>query len=209
MRDSENILQVAALLPDYMGFIFYKPSKRYAGEVLDKQVLASLPKSIVKTGVFVNEGFEEINRITKHFGLLAVQLHGKETPELCKQLKAEGLQIIKVLHVNKEINNEELELYKNSCDFFLFDTADASWGGTGRSFDWNSLEKYTLSKPFFLSGGLDVEHLPLPESIRSKPLWALDINSRFEISPGLKDVEKIKKFKNTLYGSAAADSIDN
>ena len=206
MRDNENILQVAALLPDYMGFIFYKPSKRYAGEVLDKEVLASLPKSIVKTGVFVNEGFEEIRRITKHFGLSAVQLHGKETPELCNQLTAEGLQVIKVLHVDKEINKQELELYKNSCDFFLFDTADASWGGTGRVFDWTTLEKYTFPKPFFLSGGLDVEHLPLPENMHSKPLWALDINSRFEISPGLKDVEKIKKFKNTLYVSAAADS---
>jgi phosphoribosylanthranilate isomerase len=198
MRDSENILQVAALLPDYMGFIFYKPSKRYAGEVLNKEVLESLPKSIVKTGVFVNEKFEEIIRITKHFGLTAVQLHGKETPELCSQLRAEGLEVIKVLHIDKEINTQELEAYNTCCDFYLFDTADAAWGGTGRIFDWSSLEKYASDKPFFLSGGLDLEHLPLPAAILAKPLWALDINSRFEIEPGLKNVEKIKKFKTKL-----------
>ncbi len=195
MRERENILEVAALLPDYMGFIFYKPSKRYAGEVLDKNTLDALPKSIIKTGVFVNEVYEEIIKITKHFGLNAVQLHGKETPTLCMQLKKEGLEVIKVLHVGKDIDAQELNAYEDSCDYFLFDTADASWGGTGRAFDWALLDAYSSTKPFFLSGGIDLEHLPLPASVLSKPLWALDINSRFEISPGLKDVEKIRAFK--------------
>jgi len=198
MRERENILQVAALSPDYMGFIFYKPSKRYAGEVLDKKTLDALPKSIIKTGVFVNEGYKEIIRLTKYFGLNAVQLHGKETPALCMQLKNEGLQVIKVLHVGKDIDAQGLKSYEDSCDYFLFDTADASWGGTGRAFDWTLLDAYNSSKPFFLSGGIDVDHLPLPESVLAKPLWALDVNSRFEISLGLKDVEKIKAFKTKL-----------
>ncbi len=198
MRESENIRQVASLVPDYMGFIFYKPSKRYAGEVLDKVVLDSLSKSIVKTGVFVNEGYDEIVRITTQFGLTAVQLHGKETPALCQQLQHKGLQVIKVLHVGNEIETEELKRYEDSCDYFLFDTADVAWGGTGRWFDWTLLDNYYSSKPFFLSGGIDLEHLPLPANILDKPIWALDINSRFEVSPGLKDVEKIKAFKEKM-----------
>lgn len=198
MRERENIRQVAALLPDYMGFIFYKPSKRYAGEELDKAVLDSLPKSIVKTGVFVNEEYDEILRITSHFGLTAVQLHGKETPALCRQLQQKELQVIKVFHVGNEIDTEALKSYEDCCDYFLFDTADAAWGGTGRLFDWSVLEKYTSSKPFFLSGGIDLEHLPLPSTLLEKPLWALDINSRFELRPGLKDVEKIKAFKEKM-----------
>jgi phosphoribosylanthranilate isomerase len=198
MRESENIRQVAALLPDYMGFIFYKPSKRYAGDVLDKSVLDSIPASIIKTAVFVNETYDEIMRITGHYGLTAVQLHGTETPDLCERIKKQGLQVIKVIHVGQTIDEEELNRYEEHCDYFLFDTADAAWGGTGRAFDWTVLDTYHSPKAFFLSGGIDVDHLPLPARVVAKPLWALDINSRFEISPGLKDVEKIKRFKEKI-----------
>jgi phosphoribosylanthranilate isomerase len=198
MRESENIRQVAALLPDYMGFIFYKPSKRYAGDVLDKAVLDSMPASIIKTGVFVNETYDEVMRISTHFGLRAVQLHGKERPALCQQLQQKGLHVMKVLHVEKEIDTEVLKTYEDCCDYFLFDTADAAWGGTGRTFDWKVLDTYSAAKPFFLSGGIDIDHLPLPAGVLAKPLWALDINSKFELRPGLKDVEKIKAFKEKM-----------
>jgi phosphoribosylanthranilate isomerase len=198
MREGENILALAKLLPDYMGFIFYGPSKRYAAEMLDKKVLATLPSSIVKTGVFVNETLEEIKKITQAYGLTAVQLHGHETPQLCTALRLAGLQVIKVVHVEASTGWESLAAYELVCDYFLFDTADASWGGTGRTFDWNILKDYPSEKPFFLSGGIGIEQLPLPEVVLQKPLWALDINSRFETSPGLKDIESIKAFKEKL-----------
>lgn len=198
MRESENILELAKLLPDYMGFIFYGPSKRYAGEKLEEKVLASLPVSIIKTGVFVNENAEEIKKIAQHYGLTAVQLHGEETPELCAELKASGLQVIKVVHVGVELGWQMLKPYEKVCDYFLFDTADAAWGGTGRLFDWNLLKDYPSEKPFFLSGGIGIEQLPIPEFVSRKPLWAIDVNSRFEISPGLKDVERIKEFQKKL-----------
>ena len=198
MRESENILELAKLLPDYMGFIFYGPSKRFAGEILDAKVLASLPASIIKTGVFVNESAEEIKKIAQRYGLTAVQLHGEETPEVCAELKASGLQVIKVVHVGTEIGWKNLERYESVCDYFLFDTADASWGGTGRLFDWNILKDYPSQKPFFLSGGIGLEQLPIPEFVLEKPLCAIDVNSRFEISPGFKDIEKIKEFKKRL-----------
>jgi phosphoribosylanthranilate isomerase len=198
MRESENILELAKLLPDYMGFIFYAPSKRYAGELLDAEILASIPSSIIKTGVFVNESAEEIKTITQRYGLTAVQLHGEETPELCVELKAFGLQVIKVVHVAKEIGWRNLEPYEEVCDYFLFDTADAAWGGTGRLFDWTILKDYPSDKPFFLSGGIGIEQLPMPEFVLEKPLWAIDVNSRFERSPGLKDIERIKIFEEEL-----------
>jgi phosphoribosylanthranilate isomerase len=198
MRESENILELAKLLPDYMGFIFYGPSKRYAGEILNAEVLTSLPASIIKTGVFVNESAEEIKTITQRYGLTAVQLHGDETPALCAELKAFGLQVIKVVHVAAEIGWKSLERYESVCDYFLFDTADASWGGTGRLFDWNILKNYPSDKPFFLSGGIGLEQLPIPDFVLEKPLYAIDVNSRFEISPGLKDIERIKEFQEKL-----------
>ncbi len=198
MRESDNILELAKLLPDYMGFIFYGPSKRYAGELLDAKVLASLPASIIKTGVFVNESAEEIKRITQHYDLKALQLHGEETPALCAELKSIGLQVIKVVHVGSAVGWKELERYEEVCDYFLFDTADASWGGTGRLFDWNILKDYPSNKPFFLSGGIGLEQLPIPDFVLEKPLYAIDVNSRFEISPGLKDIERIKEFQKKL-----------
>jgi len=198
MRESENILELAKLLPDYMGFIFYGPSKRYAGELLDSKVLASLPESIMKTGVFVNESTEEIIAITRRFGLTAVQLHGEESSAMCADLKAAGLTVIKVVHVSSTVGWRSLERYEEVCDYFLFDTADASWGGTGRLFDWNILKDYPSDKPFFLSGGIGIEQLPIPDFVLDKPLWAIDVNSRFEISPGLKDIERIKEFKKKL-----------
>ena len=198
MRENENILELAKLLPDYMGFIFYGSSKRYAGEQLDAEVLASLPASIIKTGVFVNENTEIIKATAHRYGLKAVQLHGEETPAVCAELKAFGLQVIKVVHVAAEVGWKSLECYESVCDYFLFDTADASWGGTGRMFDWNILKNYPSSKPFFLSGGIGIEQLPIPEFVLEKSLWAIDVNSRFEINPGLKDIERIKRFKEEL-----------
>ncbi|MDB5271699.1 MAG: trpF [Chitinophagaceae bacterium] len=198
MRESNNILQLTELLPDYMGFIFYGASKRYAGTLLDEKGLNALPESIIKTGVFVNESVEEIKRIANTYHLKAVQLHGNESPEVCAELRATGLQVIKVLHVDQTLGWKSLKAYEAVCDYFLFDTADASWGGTGRTFDWNILKDYPSDKPFFLSGGIGLEQLPIPEFILQKPLWAIDINSRFEISPGLKDIEKIKEFQKKL-----------
>ena len=198
MRESQNILDLAALRPDFMGFIFYAPSKRYALPLLEAKVLASLPTSIIKTGVFVNEQVSTILELVQQFHLQAVQLHGKESVADCGALKKQGLLVIKVFHVDAQFNWQSLEPYEGVCDYYLFDTADAAWGGTGKTFDWSVLKNYTSHKPYFLSGGLSEEHLPLPQELLNTPLEALDINSRFEERPGYKNIALVKAFQEKL-----------
>ena len=131
-----------------------------------------------------------------------VQLHGKETPELCHHLKNLGIDVIKVFSVDETFNFSVLEPYEEVCDYYLFDTKGKLPGGNGYVFDWEVLENYPSTKPFFLSGGIGMENIDdvltflyRPES---KYCHAIDINSRFEIQPGLKDIEKVKEFKKRL-----------
>jgi phosphoribosylanthranilate isomerase len=191
----DNAKAVAELLPDYMGFIFYKPSKRYCAATLSPELVKSLPSSIIKTGVFVDESIEEVLKISENYGLQAIQLHGHETPEYCTSIKDRGFHVIKVFHVGEDINWLSLEPYINVSDLFLFDTKTDLYGGSGKSFNWSLLNNYPYKVPFFLSGGID-------ESILDKPIqnlvYALDINSRFETEPGLKNIASIKAFKEAL-----------
>jgi phosphoribosylanthranilate isomerase len=195
MKYPDNVKAVAELLPDYMGFIFYKPTKRYCGETLSPELVKSLPSSIIKTGVFVDEKEEEVLTISKAYDLQAIQLHGHESPEYCLSIKKNGLQVIKAFHIDEKFDWETLEPYNGVADFFLFDTKTDLYGGSGLSFDWGLLTKYNNKVPLFLSGGMDERIL---EQLNTMPVFALDINSKFEIEPGLKDVERIKKFKESL-----------
>ncbi|WP_299708622.1 phosphoribosylanthranilate isomerase [uncultured Pontibacter sp.] len=194
MRDPENIRQVAALQPDYMGFIFYEGSKRYCEACITPQLLAELPEGIQKVGVFVNEATEVIQEIVQKYGLDLVQLHGRETPGQCRELQEAGIRLIKAFSVDDRFVFENTLLYERYCDYLLFDTRGNNYGGNGTVFDWEMLKGYFSPLPYFLSGGLNLENLQSKEfeELRPKP-FAIDVNSGFELKPGLKDVGKLKE----------------
>jgi len=192
MKYPDNILEVGALLPDYMGFIFWEKSARYFDGIIPE-----LPLSIKKTGVFVNEAVENIvEKVLKH-DLQAVQLHGNESVEFCSDLKNKLpnlIDVIKVFSILDIFDFGELKPFESVCDYFLFDTKGKLPGGNGTTFDWKVLEQYPSTKPFFLSGGIGIEELnAVNEILKTKlPVYAIDVNSKFEIEPGLKNIELLK-----------------
>ena len=197
MKFIENIEQVSGLYPDYMGFIFYEKSIRNFEGVIPK-----LPKSIKKTGVFVNEYLEIVISLVEEYQLEAIQLHGDETVTYIKQLKTHlpSIEIIKVFGIKDEFNFDVLTPFLPLVDYFLFDTKGKERGGNGFQFDWSVLDAYPYKKPFFLSGGIGLKDvLAIQKIIDSNlPIYALDINSKFEIEPGLKNINEVKTFKNKL-----------
>jgi phosphoribosylanthranilate isomerase len=200
MKIPENILEVLALKPDYMGFIFYRKSKRYVAD-LSAEFAKSLPSEIKKTGVFVDEDAAEVCGLVALYGLSAVQLHGAESPAYCAQLKAllsPEIEMIKAFGVNEDFDFAQLNAYDRYVDYFLFDTQTPGHGGSGRTFDWSLLAGYVLEKSYFLSGGIGLESIEDLLNINDERLYAVDVNSRFELSPGLKDIDKLNDFKNRL-----------
>lgn len=195
MRAKSNIQALCTLAIDYIGFIFYPPSKRYVS-TLSSDLLESIPKHIAKTGVFVNSELDFILEKVRNCDLQALQLHGSESPDLISSLRTElGSEVIilKALSIEDESDLEKTILYEDLIDYFLFDTKTAGYGGSGRQFDWRVLKAYKLAKPFFLSGGLDIDQIKIIQNLEPKPA-GLDLNSRFELKPGLKDISKIGKF---------------
>jgi len=195
MRAPDNIAALSDLAPDYMGFIFWENSKRFVNNPTP-----DLPASIKKTGVFVDASPAYITDMVKHHQLQAVQLHGEESPNFCQKLNALGLEIIKAFAVDASFDFSVLEAYETVCNYFLFDTKGPLPGGNGNRFDWSVLRNYPSVKPFFLSGGIGPGDQNAIASIinLNLPLYAIDINSQFEIEPGLKNIEIIKQFKATL-----------
>ena len=189
MKYPENMLEVGALLPDYMGFIFWEKSARYFDGILPE-----LPKSVKKVGVFVNATLEEILSKIEKYDLQAIQLHGEESAEFCEILKKNIPNLIDVIKVFPILNTFDfaiLNSYENVCDFFLFDTKGKLPGGNGMTFDWEILKKYPSTKPFFLSGGIGLEEMDAVNEIlkTNLPVYAIDVNSKFEIEPGLKNTQ--------------------
>jgi len=195
MRLAANIAAIAALKPDYLGFIFYEKSPRLISDV-SAELIKYIPSEIKTVGVFVDEDLTLVKKKINLYQLKAVQLHGVESPEYCMNLKSEfgDLQVIKAFGIDEEFDFTLLSTYEDAVDYFLFDTKTKAHGGSGKTFDWKILENYTLNKPYFLSGGIDLEHAPAIKEINDERLYALDINSRFETEPGVKDAEKIKGF---------------
>ncbi len=196
MKYSHNIESVAALQPDYLGFIFYKGSKRYFDGIIP-----NLETDIKKIGVFVNERVSVINDLIQKHGLKGVQLHGDESALFCEELKASnepGLEIIKAFAIAENFDFSHLKNYMHACDYFLFDTKGKERGGNGTLFDWKILEQYPFDKPFFLSGGIGLAEMDRVKSFLKSPLsnycYALDVNSKFESEPGIKKVDELKKF---------------
>lgn len=220
---NQNPKEVAQLQPDYLGFIFWEPSTRYFdGDMPD------LPKSIKKVGVFVDASIEEVLQKIEKYKLNAVQLHGTESPKYCKNLQDKflsfraqsrkkkvdipievstaldltALEIIKVFSIKDDFDFSILKPYEASSDYFMFDTKGKLPGGNGYAFDWSILKEYPSEKPYFLSGGIGLDEiedlLDFLESPASKRCYAIDVNSRFEIQPGLKNIEQLKEFKKLL-----------
>ena len=208
MKYVDNIQKVAELNPDYLGFIFYEKSKRnFEG------IIPEIPKSIKKTGVFVNEIPELLVSLVEEYNLQAIQLHGDESVEYIQKLKAlfeesrkemspkaraktKPVEIIKVFGIKDEFDFSVLAVYEDEVDFFLFDTKGKERGGNGVTFNWQVLNKYTSKTPFFLSGGIGLEETSEVNKILKTdlPIYALDVNSKFETKPGLKSIGDLKKF---------------
>ncbi|TKC06273.1 phosphoribosylanthranilate isomerase [Pedobacter frigoris] len=201
MKIPENIMAVAALQPDYLGFIFFRESKRFI-EGLTPSFVSGLPAGIKKTGVFVNEELNRIAELAVLYGLQTIQLHGDEPPKYCMALRGlladTGIELVKAFGIDEHFDFHKLDGYANIVDYFLFDTQTSGHGGSGTTFNWALLEKFKLNKPYFLSGGIGLDQVEQLKEIKDERLYAIDVNSRFELAPGLKDVDKLIDFKTKL-----------
>ena len=206
MRDSDNIRAVSEQVrPDWMGFIFWTGSKRHVATVP-----GYLPPSpICRVGVFVNPTLEDVLACTCRMGLHLVQLHGKESPDFCLAVKAAtGLPLIKAISIGNESDLSETEAFLNrdsfcnvissAADYFLFDTRCDTVGGSGKQFDWNILMRYKGPLPFLLSGGIGPDDAARVLSFHHPLCIGIDVNSRFETSPGIKDTNTLSQFINTI-----------
>lgn len=207
LREPENIEALAQLPIDFMGFIFYRKSPRYVGKGLEKWLVANEEKleGIKRVGIFVNAEIEEILNRVHDFALDYVQLHGNESPEYCREIKllweassARSARFIKAFPVDVDFDFAETQDYEGICSLFLFDTKTPQHGGSGVSFDWNLLAQYKGQTPFLLSGGIDEKDADAIKALNFPQLYGVDVNSRFEVEPGVKDVEKVGRFLETL-----------
>jgi len=198
MRNRENIRETVSCRPDFLGFIFYPSSPRYVGECFDPRLLRSIPPYISKVGVFVHEDPETVSQLVTRYGLDYVQLHGDEEPYYAAALKAKKIGIIKSFRLDENVDLLMTEPFVPHCDYFLFDTKSELQGGSGEKFNWQVLKQYHGSRPFFLSGGIKPEDADAISAIQHPCLFSIDINSGFEVSPGLKDVFRVNEFIKTI-----------
>ncbi|NJN42496.1 MAG: phosphoribosylanthranilate isomerase [Flammeovirgaceae bacterium] len=196
MRSRENILEIASYHPDYLGFIFYKNSPRFVGE--NFQIPPELSPSIKRVGVFVNESTDLILEQAATHRLEYIQLHGDETPDQCQLLKENGLRVIKVFGVDRKFEREVVKPFEACVDYFLFDSKGKHPGGNGIPFDWQTLNNYQGSTPFFLSGGINPENVGLISRLKFPNLVAIDVNSGVEDSPGIKNKDKLKELLSKI-----------
>lgn len=190
LKEPDNIKAVAELNPDYVGFINFSGSPRFIAD-MPRHVIDDLPAKIIKTGVFVNYSLEMISMLMREYGFNAVQLHGFENPEFCEALKGRVI-VIKAFGVDENFDFSQLEPYIDHVDYFLFDAKTDKYGGSGISFNWKVLDNYKLDVPFFLSGGLSLDNLDEVLQINHPQFYLVDLNSRFEVTAGVKDIEKLK-----------------
>jgi phosphoribosylanthranilate isomerase len=198
MREPENMLEVANLKPDLMGFIFYQASLRYAANILNSEVFTRFPPGIRKVGVFVNAGFDEINETIHKYSLDMVQLHGDESPETCQRLNEAGIHVIKSFNIYEGTDFNLCTKYISYTDYFLFDASTSKYGGSGYKFDWEILNNYELGHPFLLSGGIAPGDVYKILEIANPSFYGIDLNSKFEVKPGIKDIKILEDFINDI-----------
>ena len=196
MRDPDNIRAIEALGVDWMGFIFYRKSPRVAPD----EAPDYLPAACRKVGVFVNSSIEEIVSRVRGYSLDMVQLHGNESPDLCRQLSRllPRVDLIKAMQVRSAEDLTRASEYSGAVSWLLFDTPTAGFGGSGKSFDWSLLAGYEGEVPFILSGGIGPDSAEAISSLRHPAFAGVDLNSRFETAPGLKDVDAVRAFIESL-----------
>ncbi|MFR9651610.1 MAG: phosphoribosylanthranilate isomerase [Rikenellaceae bacterium] len=187
MRESQNIDQVVALGVDMLGFIFYDRSPRFVDT-------PPYPTATSRVGVFVNESLEKILEIAKSYSLTHIQLHGSESVEMCDAIRNEGLKVIKALSIAQSEDFDRAQSYHGHADMLLFDTKCSGYGGSGEQFDWTLLDRYHGETPFMLSGGIDENSAEQIRAISHPQLAGVDLNSRFEDAPALKNIERLKTF---------------
>ena len=199
LKNETNILEVVKHSPDYIGFVFYKNSLRDASGMLSHEFTSSLPSAIKKVGVFVDDSEDRIINYIAMYNFDYVQLHGNESPEYCERIK-KYCKVVKAFGVDKKFDFPLTRKYENVCDYFLFDTKTKLHGGSGNLFDHSLLKNYEGQKEFFLSGGISEINLAEVLGLKSQfsGLIAIDVNSRIEIAPGIKDINKIISITNQL-----------
>lgn len=191
----EDLLRLVEYRVDYAGFIFYEKSPRFAGSKLDPRTIRET-KEIKKVGVFVDASLEQVRRTITDYGLDMVQLHGDEAPGYCAAI---DIPVVKAFRVRTNINWDTIQPYIAVTDYFLFDTdAGNAYGGTGIKFNWELLDSYPYEHPFFLSGGIGPEQLTELLAFKHPALFAVDVNSKFETHPGVKDMEKVQPFTEQI-----------
>jgi len=197
----KQLQQLDGMDIDFAGLIFYKGSSRYMGDNIQGEQLKSADFDIKKVGVFVDAKYDEVMQIIDDYELDAVQLHGNETPELCSRL-SENTEVIKAFRIagNELMVDKMVNQYDEVCDYYLFDKGGQkeTLGGTGQQFDWEVLRNSRIEKPFFLSGGIGPDDISRLKYFAHPDLFAIDVNSKFEISPGLKDMGKVLGFIKQL-----------
>lgn len=192
MTERSNLLDVAAARPDFVGFIFAHSPRQANAALLN----APLFPGIQRVGVFIDPTLNDMESRTGQLDF--IQLHGNESPEFARAVRSMGFGVIKAFAIHDRIPVEMIERYSDSVDYVLLDTAGPSPGGNGRSFDWTLLNDYTCKTPFFLSGGISPADAAIVRTIRCSRLAGVDINSRFERSPGKKDAALVQKFIKTV-----------
>jgi phosphoribosylanthranilate isomerase len=202
LTDVNQVAQLDELGIQFGGFIFYPRSPRYVYNSLTSQQIKKIKGKINKVGVFVNADQEDVLRTIDDCGLYLAQLHGDETPKYCERI-SEYITVVKAFQVSSpEEIAWRIHEYQDVVDMFLFDTPGIGYGGTGKKFDWRGLKDVDIKKPFFLSGGIGPEDDQAVKDFTNFPiakdLFSLDINSRFEIKPGVKDLDKVQKFANQI-----------
>ncbi len=198
MTKYDQLLQLDQLGVDFAGLIFYDKSKRFVGDKLKGHASDIRELQIKKVGVFVNSDTDTIQKAVEEYDLSFAQLHGDESPAFCEQVNG-IVSVIKAIRIGADTKIEEqLKSYNESCAYFLFDTDSKDYGGTGKKFNWEVLQNATIAKPFFLSGGIGLEDVNEVKSFQHPQLFAIDVNSRFETEPGIKDMRKVGAFLSEL-----------
>lgn len=194
----DNLDEVLLLQPDYIGLIFCPGSKRYVNDTLDVEKVRAI-RNVKKVGVFVDQPVTEIRGIVNKYQLDYVQLHGNEPAEDCSLLK-DVAGVIKVFSGNEAINHSQLKNYGPFVDYFLFDTRikNQNMGGTGEYFEWGNIKNLPVDKPVVLSGGIGPEHAHKIKNMDNEQIVMVDVNSKFEISPALKNTELLKRFLDII-----------
>jgi len=207
MTQLDQVKKLDEMGVDFVGFIFYQKSPRYAAKYIKGEQLKKMKLKMGKVGVFVNSTYDEVMKHVDEYGLDMVQLHGDETTKLCDQL-SNYITVIKVFRLG---DNDPIDWitrpYQDSCDMFLFDTLGVGYGGTGKKFNWDVLKPARMEKLFFLSGGIEFDDVEKLKEFAQQPnankLFCIDINSKFEVASGVKDLEKIKLFVDNLHNGTA------